>query len=113
MPDEVKEITEISEEEVADFIDEEDEVEEAEFEEEEVEQIPDESDEEPDEESEEPTFTLEQLRPYCAQLFGHGFHVLRGAVSAGFVPGDRPITKAEAAKGMERYLQMPVGSKET
>lgn len=59
-----------------------------------------------------PTFTVEQLMPYAQDLFGVGSHVLVGARSAGCFP-ESPMTKERAQTGINRYLEMPVESKET
>ena len=111
MPDEVIEIPDLS----ADDHDFEDEPEEAEVFEDEVES--EEIEDEPEEDEpvadspQEPVFSVENLKPHTQALFGVGAHVLVGAEAAGCLPSRR-MTKAEAAAGIDQYLQMPVKGKE-
>ncbi len=60
----------------------------------------------------EPTFALAQLKPYADQLFGVGYHVLVGAVSAGCIPAGGSATRDEWRAGIDQYLKMPVETKE-
>jgi hypothetical protein len=61
--------------------------------------------------AQETAFTLAQLKPHSVRLFGYGYHVIVGAVSAGCIPSGK-VTRTQVRNGIDRYLKMPIESKE-
>lgn len=62
-------------------------------------------------EDQEPVFQVAQFKAHAESIFGVGYHVLVGAVSAGIIPAGK-VTKAQVAAGIEQYLNTPVEPKE-
>lgn len=60
---------------------------------------------------EEPVFLVSQFKAHAEAIFGVGYHVLVGAVSAGLLPAGK-VTKAQVAAGIEQYLNTPIEPKE-